>query len=337
MLEFEVKDLATLKKIVGQLDINLKHIEEKLDVTLKLDGESIKIEGQKADIAKNVLTTIEKTTKTSELDLNDLDYIIVLAKEHRENELIDLHEKPIAFTSAGRSLFPKTIEQKRYVDSISKNDIVFGTGPAGTGKTYIAIALACNAFRNKQFEKIILTRPAVEAGENLGFLPGDLQEKIDPYLRPVYDALYEILGAEKFQKCLEKGQIEIAPLAYMRGRTLDKSFIVLDEAQNTTHEQMKMFLTRLGYSSKMVITGDLTQTDLPHGKESGLKKAIHLLRGVKGIGIEELKAVDIVRHPLVKKIIEKYDQDKKNEQLRYEQRKKDKLLKHEQSQNEEQL
>lgn len=337
MLEFEVKDLATLKKIVGQLDINLKHIEERLDVKLKLDGESIKIEGEKADIAKNVLTTIERATKSSELDLNDLDYIIVLAKEHRENELIDLHEKPIAFTSSGRSLFPKTIGQKRYVDSISKNDIVFGTGPAGTGKTYIAIALACNAFRNKQFEKIILTRPAVEAGENLGFLPGDLQEKIDPYLRPVYDALYEILGAEKFQKCLEKGQIEIAPLAYMRGRTLDRSFIVLDEAQNTTHEQMKMFLTRLGYSSKMVITGDLTQTDLPHGKESGLKNAINLLRGVKGIGIEELKAVDIVRHPLVKKIIEKYDQEKKNEQLRYEQRKKDRASKYDQGQNEELL
>lgn len=309
MAELVVKNLDSIKNIVGQLDKNINFIMEKLGVDIKLLDNIFKINGDNSEIAKNVLRILSETSKHDTVDLNDLNYIISLALEHREDEVLNLKENSIAFTAAGRSLFPKTIGQKRYVESILNNDIVFGTGPAGTGKTYLAVALACQAFRNKQYERIILTRPAVEAGESLGFLPGDLQEKVDPYLRPVYDALFEIIGGEKYLKYIEKGLIEIAPLAYMRGRTLDKSFIVLDEAQNTTPEQMKMFLTRLGYSSKMVITGDLTQTDLPRGKMSGLKNAIQILRNTKGIGIEELQKVDIVRHPLVRKVIEAYEKD----------------------------
>lgn len=329
MTEFVVKDMLTVKNIVGQLDQNINLIMEKLDVKISISDDTFKIDGENSEIAKNVLMVLSKKSKNGDVDLNDISYIIDLAREHRENEVLNLNDKPIAFTANGRSLFPKTIGQKRYIESINNNDIVFGTGPAGTGKTYLAIALACQAFRNKQFERIILTRPAVEAGESLGFLPGDLKEKVDPYLRPVYDALFEIIGGEQYQKYIEKGLIEIAPLAYMRGRTLDKSFIILDEAQNTTPEQMKMFLTRLGYSSKMVITGDLTQTDLPRGKMSGLKNAIGLLRHTKGIGIEELKKVDIVRHPLVRKVIEVYEQEALRLEKIREEKKKEKENKNE--------
>lgn len=329
MTEFVVKDLLTVKNIVGQLDQNINLIMEKLDVKISISDDTFKIDGENSEIAKNVLMVLSKKSKSGDVDLNDISYIIDLAREHRENEVLNLNDKPIAFTANGRSLFPKTIGQKRYIESINNNDIVFGTGPAGTGKTYLAIALACQAFRNKQFERIILTRPAVEAGESLGFLPGDLKEKVDPYLRPVYDALFEIIGGEQYQKYIEKGLIEIAPLAYMRGRTLDKSFIILDEAQNTTPEQMKMFLTRLGYSSKMVITGDLTQTDLPRGKMSGLKNAIELLRRTKGIGIEELQKVDIVRHPLVRKVIEVYEQEALRLEKIREEKKKEKENKNE--------
>lgn len=329
MTEFVVKDMLTVKNIVGQLDQNINLIMEKLDVKISISDDTFKIDGENSEIAKNVLMVLSKKSKNGDVDLNDISYIIDLAREHRENEVLNLNDKPIAFTANGRSLFPKTIGQKRYIESINNNDIVFGTGPAGTGKTYLAIALACQAFRNKQFERIILTRPAVEAGESLGFLPGDLKEKVDPYLRPVYDALFEIIGGEQYQKYIEKGLIEIAPLAYMRGRTLDKSFIILDEAQNTTPEQMKMFLTRLGYSSKMVITGDLTQTDLPRGKMSGLKNAIGLLRHTKGIGIEELQKVDIVRHPLVRKVIEVYEQEALRLEKIIEEKKKEKENKNE--------
>lgn len=329
MTEFVVKDMLTVKNIVGQLDQNINLIMEKLDVKISISDDTFKISGENSEIAKNVLMVLSKKSKSGDVDLNDISYIIDLAREHRENEVLNLNDKPIAFTANGRSLFPKTIGQKRYIESINNNDIVFGTGPAGTGKTYLAIALACQAFRNKQFERIILTRPAVEAGESLGFLPGDLKEKVDPYLRPVYDALFEIIGGEQYQKYIEKGLIEIAPLAYMRGRTLDKSFIILDEAQNTTPEQMKMFLTRLGYSSKMVITGDLTQTDLPRGKMSGLKNAIELLRHTKGIGIEELQKVDIVRHPLVRKVIEIYEQEALRLEKIREEKKKEKENKNE--------
>lgn len=329
MTEFVVKDMLTVKNIVGQLDQNINLIMEKLDVKISISDDTFKIDGENSEIAKNVLMVLSKKSKSGDVDLNDISYIIDLAREHRENEVLNLNDKPIAFTANGRSLFPKTIGQKRYIESINNNDIVFGTGPAGTGKTYLAIALACQAFRNKQFERIILTRPAVEAGESLGFLPGDLKEKVDPYLRPVYDALFEIIGGEQYQKYIEKGLIEIAPLAYMRGRTLDKSFIILDEAQNTTPEQMKMFLTRLGYSSKMVITGDLTQTDLPRGKMSGLKNAIELLRHTKGIGIKELQKVDIVRHPLVRKVIEVYEQEALRLEKIREEKKKEKENKNE--------
>lgn len=313
MIKSEISDVDILNIVVGDLDKNINHLMERLGTKIKIVDNSIEVSGENEDLAARVLKTMAKFIEASkkEVSINEIDYIINLARDHREAEVLDLHAKQIAYTADGKSLYPKTLGQKLYIDSIMENDIVFGTGPAGTGKTYLAVALAAHSLRNKQFERIILTRPAVEAGESLGFLPGDLQEKVDPYLRPIYDALFEILGAEKYTKYIEKGIIEIAPLAYMRGRTLDRSFIVLDEAQNTTPEQMKMFLTRLGYSSKMVITGDLTQTDLPRGKKSGLMHAINILKNTKGIGMVELQKVDIVRHPLVRRVIEAYENDDK--------------------------
>ena len=313
MIKSEISDVDILNMVVGDLDKNINHLMERLGTKIKIVDNSIEVSGENEDLAARVLKTMAKFIEASkkEVSINEIDYIINLARDHREAEVLDLHAKQIAYTADGKSLYPKTLGQKLYIDSIMENDIVFGTGPAGTGKTYLAVALAAHSLRNKQFERIILTRPAVEAGESLGFLPGDLQEKVDPYLRPIYDALFEILGAEKYTKYIEKGIIEIAPLAYMRGRTLDRSFIVLDEAQNTTPEQMKMFLTRLGYSSKMVITGDLTQTDLPRGKKSGLMHAINILKNTKGIGMVELQKVDIVRHPLVRRVIEAYENDDK--------------------------
>ena len=313
MIRNEISDVDILNMVVGDLDKNINHLMEKLGTKIKIVDNSIEVSGENEDLTARVLKTMAKFIEASkkEVSINEIDYIINLARDHREAEVLDLHAKQIAYTADGRSLYPKTLGQKLYIDSIMEKDIVFGTGPAGTGKTYLAVALAAHSLRNKQFERIILTRPAVEAGESLGFLPGDLQEKVDPYLRPIYDALFEILGAEKYTKYIEKGIIEIAPLAYMRGRTLDRSFIVLDEAQNTTPEQMKMFLTRLGYSSKMVITGDLTQTDLPRGKKSGLMHAINILKNTKGIGMVELQKVDIVRHPLVRRVIEAYENDDK--------------------------
>ncbi|WP_099951019.1 PhoH family protein [Ezakiella peruensis] len=313
MIKSEISDVDILNMVVGDLDKNINHLMERLGTKIKIVDNSIEVSGENEDLAARVLKTMAKFIEASkkEVSINEIDYIINLARDHREAEVLDLHAKQIAYTADGKSLYPKTLGQKLYIDSIMENDIVFGTGPAGTGKTYLAVALAAHSLRNKQFERIILTRPAVEAGESLGFLPGDLQEKVDPYLRPIYDALFEILGAEKYTKYIEKGIIEIAPLAYMRGRTLDRSFIVLDEAQNTTPEQMKMFLTRLGYSSKMVITGDLTQTDLPRGKKSGLMHAINILKNTRGIGMVELQKVDIVRHPLVRRVIEAYENDDK--------------------------
>ena len=313
MIKSEISDVDVLNMVVGDLDKNINHIMEKLGTQINITNNSLEVSGENEELAARVLDTMAKFIEGSkkEVSINEIDYIINLARDHREAEVLDLHAKQIAYTADGKSLYPKTLGQKLYIDSIMDNDIVFGTGPAGTGKTYLAVALAAHSLRNKQFERIILTRPAVEAGESLGFLPGDLQEKVDPYLRPIYDALFEILGAEKYTKYIEKGIIEIAPLAYMRGRTLDRSFIVLDEAQNTTPEQMKMFLTRLGYSSKMVITGDLTQTDLPRGKKSGLMHAINILKNTRGIGMVELQKVDIVRHPLVRRVIEAYENDDK--------------------------
>ena len=227
--------------------------------------------------------------------------------ENQENTLLEIDGDLICHTVSGKPVKPKTLGQKQYVDAIREKMIVFGLGPAGTGKTYLAMAMAITAFKNNEVERIILTRPAIEAGEKLGFLPGDLQSKVDPYLRPLYDALFDMLGAETYQKYLERGNIEVAPLAYMRGRTLDDSFIILDEAQNTSCEQMKMFLTRMGFNSKMVITGDVTQIDLPRRSDSGLTRAMEILRGVEGIGIVEFDRRDIVRHPLVKQIVEAFD------------------------------
>lgn len=320
MTKKEILDIDVLNIVVGDLDANLKHIMSIFDTNIKIVDNAIVIEGADAEIVSRVIDTMTKLASDNKnrFSINEIDYIIELAKDHQESEVLNLKSKQIAYTAGGKSLYPKTLGQKLYIDSIMKNDIVFGTGPAGTGKTYLAVALAAHSLRNKQFERIILTRPAVEAGESLGFLPGDLQEKVDPYLRPIYDALFEILGGEKYVKYIEKGIIEIAPLAYMRGRTLDNSFIVLDEAQNTTSEQMKMFLTRLGYSSKMVVTGDLTQTDLPRGKKSGLHQAINILKNTKGIGIVELQKVDIVRHPLVRRVIDAYEKYDENEKKRFE-------------------
>lgn len=319
MAKRAIQDIDVLNTLVGKLDVNIKHIMSILNVDVKIDDNSIVVTGEDEGVAIRVFDTVIELTKENahEFSINEIDYIVELARDYRESEVLNLRSKQIAYTATGKSLYPKTIGQKIYIDSIMKNDIVFGVGPAGTGKTYLAVALAAHSLRNKQFERIILTRPAVEAGESLGFLPGDLQEKVDPYLRPIYDALFEILGGEKYMKYIEKGIIEIAPLAYMRGRTLDNSFIVLDEAQNTTSEQMKMFLTRLGYSSKMVVTGDLTQTDLPKGKKGGLHQAINILRNTKGIAIVELQKVDIVRHPLVKKVIEAYEKYDEKRDARY--------------------
>ena len=305
----EIHDNNTLKEIAGNLDKNIKIIEESLGVNLRIRDNEIIVYGpdNKAIMAekliKNLKYIIERQRILEELDLK---YAIDFIKSGKEGNLKELLDDVVCISASGKSIKPKTFGQKRYVDSMRKNDIVFGIGPAGTGKTYLAMAMAVQAFKNKEVSRIILTRPAVEAGENLGFLPGDLQEKVDPYLRPIYDALFEILGVETYLKFFEKGLIEVAPLAYMRGRTLDSAYVILDEAQNTTNEQMKMFLTRLGFGSKAIITGDITQIDLIKGKESGLKTVMKILEDVKGIEFMHLTSADIVRHPLVQRIINAY-------------------------------
>ena len=265
---------------------------------------------------KAINALLALSAKGEPLGEQQVRYVIGLARSGQEGKISELTQDVICITAKGRPVKPKTIGQKHYCDSISRNTVTIGVGPAGTGKTYLAVAEAVAAFRSKEVNRIVLTRPAVEAGERLGFLPGDLQSKVDPYLRPLYDALFDMLGAETYNKYLERGNIEVAPLAYMRGRTLDDSFIILDEAQNTSREQMKMFLTRMGFGSKMVITGDVTQIDLPPDKTSGLKEAVRVLRGVEGIGICELNDQDVVRHVMVQRIIKAYDE--------YYSRKKDK-------------
>ncbi|NLJ78097.1 MAG: PhoH family protein [Tissierellia bacterium] len=257
------------------------------------------------EVIERLLKIIEKQNRLSKQELN---YTIELVLEGKGGRIEELLDDVICITSEGKSIKPKTLGQKRYVDSIRKNELVFGIGPAGTGKTYLAMAIAVNAFKNKEVNRIILTRPAVEAGESLGFLPGDLKEKVDPYLRPIYDALFDILGVDTYLKLMEKGLIEVAPLAYMRGRTLDSAYIILDEAQNTTDEQMKMFLTRMGFGSKVIITGDITQVDLSRGQASGLVTASKVLSKVKGIGVCNLTKRDIVRHPLIQRIIAAYEE-----------------------------
>ena len=295
--------------IFGSFDENIKLIEHELDVSVVSRDDQLKISGE----AENVLYAVKAVQgllglagRKETITEQNVRYIINLVKAGNEEHINDIARDVLCVTAKGKPIKPKTLGQKRYVDAIKKNTITLGIGPAGTGKTYLAVAAAVAAFRDKQVNRIILTRPAVEAGERLGFLPGDLQSKVDPYLRPLYDALFDMLGAETYNKYLERGSIEVAPLAYMRGRTLDDSFIILDEAQNTSREQMKMFLTRLGFNSKMVITGDITQIDLPNGAKSGLKDCIKILKNIDDIGTCFFDEKDVVRHRLVQDIIKAY-------------------------------
>lgn len=307
----DTKSLDKLARILGAFDENLNFLSKELGIVGYVEGVKIRLEGDEEGVAlgAKVLGALVKLAQTDEvIDKGRMAYCIELAKEGREEEIASLTEGVVAITARGKQIKCKTVGQKAYVDAIKNNTVIFGVGPAGTGKTYLAVCMAVSAFKSKQVEKIILTRPAVEAGEKLGFLPGDLQTKVDPYLRPLYDALQELLGLETYAKLMERGSIEVAPLAYMRGRTLSNAFIILDEAQNTTKEQMKMFLTRMGEGGKMVVTGDVTQIDLD-GKESGLVHATTILDGVEGISVCKLTAKDVVRHPLVMRIIRAYEQD----------------------------
>ncbi|MBQ6065306.1 MAG: PhoH family protein [Clostridia bacterium] len=303
--------------LFGSFDENIKMLEKEYDVDIVNRGGALKICGEPENVsraAKVIEGLMMLLNKGEELNEQNVRYCISLVNEGNGDKLPAIASDCICITMNGKPVKPKTLGQKKYVDLINRNTIVFGVGPAGTGKTYLAVAMAVKAFRAKEVNRIILTRPAVEAGEKLGFLPGDLQQKVDPYLRPLYDALFEMLGADNFQKYQEKGSIEVAPLAYMRGRTLDDSFIILDEAQNTTPEQMKMFLTRLGFNSKIVVTGDITQIDLPDGKKSGLKEAIRILKNIEDIETVRFTEKDVVRHRLVQDIIRAYERsDKRSE------------------------
>ena len=296
--------------LFGNSDENIRMLEQGYGVSVVFRGTDIKVSGD----AEKVMTCtrcieglLKMVESGEELSAQNIRYMMSLVEEGREQEAEALGKDVICITAKGKPLKPKTLGQQKYVEAIRKNTITMGIGPAGTGKTYLAVAMAVKAFRAQEVNRIVLTRPAVEAGEKLGFLPGDLQNKVDPYLRPLYDALFDMLGAENFQKYQERGNIEVAPRAYMRGRTLDDSFIILDEAQNTSREQMKMFLTRLGFGSRVVITGDITQIDLPEDKQSGLKVAMRVLRGIDDIAICQLTGADVVRHQLVQKIIEAYE------------------------------
>ena len=303
--------------VFGQLDTYAKKIERTFHVTLIERNGEIKIMGEEGR-TKRAQEFLEKLLELSRrgnvITEQNVNYLISLAMEDEAGDVLEMDKEVIAYTAQGKPVKAKTLGQKRYVDAMKKDMIVFGLGPAGTGKTYLAMAMAIAAFKNNEVARIILTRPAIEAGEKLGFLPGDLQSKIDPYLRPLYDALYQIMGAERFLKNSEKGLIEVAPLAYMRGRTLDNAFIILDEAQNTTPAQMKMFLTRIGFGSKVVITGDETQKDLPSGQTSGLDVAVRVVNGLDGISICHLTSKDVVRHPLVQKIVKAYENYEKKEE-----------------------
>ena len=301
--------------VFGSFDENIRRIEESLSVSIVNRGTELKITGDEeaADKAARTLEGLLTLASKGELiDEQRVRYLITLVQQGNDEQITQMAKDVVCITAKGKPIKAKTVGQQKYMKAIANNTITIGVGPAGTGKTYLAVAAAVAAFRERTVNRIILTRPAVEAGERLGFLPGDLQNKVDPYLRPLYDALYDMLGPETFQKYQERGSIEVAPLAYMRGRTLDDSFIILDEAQNTTREQMKMFLTRLGYNSKAVVTGDLSQTDLPFGKKSGLSIAARILRGIEGIGIFEFSERDVVRHTLVRKIISAYDKYEKD-------------------------
>ena len=315
MIHIPVEDDIDRQTLFGSMDANLQLIREAtgVDIIQRDDGLTLKGPARHMQDARKILEELETMIRKGEkIDSQKLHYVIALESEGVSYGEHNVSGDTIAFTCQGRPIKPKTIGQKRYVNSIRKRDVVFAIGPAGTGKTYLAVAMAVRAMKNKEVQKIILARPAVEAGENLGFLPGDLQDKVDPYLRPLYDALYDMLGREKALALKEKEIIEVVPLAYMRGRTLDDAFIILDEAQNTTREQMKMFLTRMGFGSKIVVTGDVTQIDLPKGRRSGLVEAEKILKDVKGIDFCYLKGVDVVRHEMVKRIISAYDEYYKN-------------------------
>ncbi len=310
MAEYLSIEAGQAANVFGQFDCNLKKIERSLGVDIILRDDKVIINGPDSGIsrASSVIQTLHELAKRGNtIAEQQVDYAIAMSMENTEEELLTIDKEVICHTISGRPVKPKTIGQKKYIDSIKDNMVVFSMGPAGTGKTYLAMAMAITAFKNGEVERLILTRPAIEAGEKLGFLPGDLQSKVDPYLRPLYDALYQIMGADSFLKNMEKGLIEVAPLAYMRGRTLDNAYIILDEAQNTTPAQMKMFLTRIGFGSKVVITGDRTQKDLPSGTTSGLDVALRVLKGIEGIGFIELDSRDVVRHPLVQRIVQAYD------------------------------
>lgn len=304
--------------VFGSFDENIRRIEEALAVSIVNRGTDLKVSGDEEAVDKAVRTLeglLALASKGETIDEQRVRYLITLVREGNDHQVAQMAKDVVCITAKGKPIKAKTVGQQTYMKAIAKNTVTIGVGPAGTGKTYLAVAAAVAAFRERTVNRIILTRPAVEAGERLGFLPGDLQNKVDPYLRPLYDALYDMLGAETFQKYQERGSIEVAPLAYMRGRTLDDSFIILDEAQNTTKEQMKMFLTRLGFGSKIVITGDVTQIDLPGDKVSGLKDALRVLEGVNDIAICKLTSADVVRHSLVQEIINAYEKAEKKKEV----------------------
>lgn len=314
--KIETPDFDVLIKLFGPYDENVNEIKRKLNVdVLNVKGELCFSGGEKdVELAGQVVRKIiEFINKEDAIDIGRVTYLCDCARDGRLDEVDQLLNDVVAVTTRGKLIKSKTVGQKKYVEAIKKSIVTIAVGPAGTGKTYLAVALAASAYKAKQIDKIILTRPAVEAGEKLGFLPGDLQEKVNPYLRPLYDGLQEMFGLESYQKLIERGAIEVAPLAYMRGRTLSNAFIILDEAQNTTREQMKMFLTRLGENSRMVVTGDLTQTDLPEGKKSGLREAVGILKNIEGISVTALTEKDVVRHPLVQAIVKAYERSEKTD------------------------
>ena len=310
IVKLEAYNIEQLVNLSGVKDENLEVLEDHFQVEISLRGDEMSIVGsqQQNEKTKKVIYSLLKLIVSGvSISRRDVIYAQKLVEKDKLDQLSELYHIKIARTYNGKLIYPKTLGQKSYYYALKNNDVVFGIGPAGTGKTYLAVVFAVAALKNNEVKKIILTRPAVEAGENLGFLPGDLKEKVDPYLRPLYDALYDMLGVEQTEKLMEKGVIEIAPLAYMRGRTLEDAYVILDEAQNTTDNQMKMFLTRLGFRSKMIITGDISQIDLPRNTTSGLIRALDILEGVKGVSFIHLSAMDVVRHPVVQRIIERYD------------------------------
>ena len=315
-----VERMEQVLDIFGSFDENIRIIEQALDVRFTMRDAELRVSGEAENVmlaVRAVESLISLSARGERVDAQTVQYVLSLVRDGQEQQVQELARDVVCVTVRGKPIKARTLGQKAYLDAIKKNTVTFGIGPAGTGKTYLAVAMAVAAFRDKQINRIVITRPAIEAGEKLGFLPGDLQSKVDPYLRPLYDALFDMLGAENYQRYVERGNIEVAPLAYMRGRTLDDSFIILDEAQNTTREQMKMFLTRLGAGSRAVVNGDVTQIDLPAGKTSGLKEAVAVLEGVQGIAVCRLTERDVVRHELVQRIIRAYDAWEQKKQKRY--------------------